>query len=244
MPPPRVLVIPGLDGHTQLWRQFGAQAFPGLRPVWFDHSADRADGGFDGLARRARAVLDDDEDGDAPAYVCGESFGGPVALTLARQDPARVRGLILISTFARYPGRLAGSTGLALWRLLGDRVSAALLRLCHPLTMPGALGMRCPPAVARSYLSRPLLDLAAYRVKSQLALEFDARSWLHEIRHPALVISGSSDPIVPRSAGQALAGHLPDATLFSVRGGHLAWCLRGTEVGARVSAWRAATERR
>ena len=241
---PRVLVIPGLDGHTQLWRQFAAPIFPGLRPVWFDHAADRADGGLAGLASRARAALDDDVEGDTPAYVCGESFGGPVALTLTRLYPARVRGLVLVSTFARYPSRLAGSTGLALWRLLGDRLSAVLLRLSHPITLPGALGLRCPPAVARLYLRRRILDIAAYRAKSQLALDFDARGWLHEIRHPALVISGTSDPVVPRVAVRELASHLPAATLVSLNGGHLVWCLRSHELGTSLGAWRAASERR
>lgn len=94
---PRVLIIPGLDGSTGLWRSVATTVLPGLRPLWFDHSQDRAADGFDGLAQRALEVLDADNDCGAPAYICGESFGGPVALTLARQNPHRVRGLILLS---------------------------------------------------------------------------------------------------------------------------------------------------
>ena len=38
-----------------------------------------------------------------PVFVCGESFGGTVALTLAHAAPERIAGLILFSTFGWYP---------------------------------------------------------------------------------------------------------------------------------------------
>jgi hypothetical protein len=56
----RVLIIPGLDGTTGLWRSVASTVLPGLRPLWFDHSMDRAADGLSGLARRALAVLDAD----------------------------------------------------------------------------------------------------------------------------------------------------------------------------------------
>ena len=52
---PRVLIIPGLDGNTGLWRGVATTVLPGLRPLWFDHSMDRATDGLEGLARRALA---------------------------------------------------------------------------------------------------------------------------------------------------------------------------------------------
>ena len=160
-------------------------------PVWFDHSADRAEGGLEGLAERALHALDVDADDDAPVYICGESFGGPIALTLARRHPSRVRGLLLVSTFGWYPGRLGGRLGLAAWRLMGDRWARRALQVSHPFTLPGALGVGCAPALARAYLLRPLVDVRAYRAKCELAVDFDARQWLHEIRHRALVLTGT-----------------------------------------------------
>ncbi len=244
IPTPRVLVIPGLDGHTGLWRSVASSVLPGLRPVWFDHSNDRAEGGLDGLAERALHSLDSDAEGDTPAYVCGESFGGPIALTLARRYPTRVRGLMLVSTFGWYPERVAGRLGLAAWRLLGDGVSGQVLRMCHPFTLPGALGVPFPRDLARAYLRRPLVDLGAYRAKCELALHFDARQWLHEIRQRTFVLVGTWDPVVPRASSQTLVRHLPGASLHSVSGGHMAWCVRAVEVGALIEGWVAANERR
>jgi pimeloyl-ACP methyl ester carboxylesterase len=241
-PPPRVLVIPGLDGNTALWRRAAPTVFPDLRPVWFDHARDRAEGGFEGLAERALRVLDLDAETDNPAYICGESFGGPVALTLARRYPHRVRGLLLVSTFGQYPSQLVGRVALAAWHVLGDRLSEHVLRASHPLTLPGALGLRCPPDLATAYLRRPLVDIRAYREKCELAVNFDARHWLGAIRSRAFVLVGTWDPVVSVSSAKALVRHLPNASLHSVRGGHLAWSVRSAEVGALVRPWLDANE--
>lgn len=234
---PRVLIIPGLDGNTALWRGVATTVLPGLRPLWFDHSMDRATDGLEGLARRALAVLDADTDRAAPAYICGESFGGPVALTLARRHPDRVRGLVLISTFGRYPDRVNVRMGLAAARVLGNHLSRRVLELSHPLTVPGALGLHAPPHVTRAYLARPLGDVDAYRAKCELTLRFDARPWLHEIRARTVVLAGASDPVVPLVAGHHLARGLPGARFHAIAGGHLAWFVRPAEVGALIGDW-------
>src|SRR5262245_24093202 len=100
--------------------------FPGWDAVAFNHHVDLAEGGVPGLACRALDALDtlgSDADADA-VYVCGESFGGTVALTIAHLRPERVKGLILLSAFGWYPSMLArrGAGALAVWSFLGHRV--------------------------------------------------------------------------------------------------------------------------
>ena len=102
----RILIIPGLDGDPTLIQAAAPRLFRGMRVLPFDHSRDAMAGDVDGLAERALAVLDTDRDTDAPAFVCGESFGGTAALTLARYHPARVRGLLLLSAFDWYALRV------------------------------------------------------------------------------------------------------------------------------------------
>ena len=144
----RVLVVPGLDGDPRLLMAVAPRLYPGLRALPFDHLRDPAEDGLEGLAARALRVLDADPAGNAPAYVSGESFGGTIALTLARRYPDRVRGLILFSTFGWYPGvgAYASRLGMACWRLLGDRLAAPIFDLWRPVGVPGALGRRPPPA--------------------------------------------------------------------------------------------------
>ena len=239
-----VLVIPGLDGQTGLWRSVASTVLPGLRPVWFDHANDRAEGGFEGLADRALARLDAAAESSEPAYVLGESFGGPVALTLARRYPDRVRGLILVSTFGWYHTRFLARSALMAWQLLGDRASQQLLRWSHPLTALGALGINAPREVVRAYLRRPLGDIRAYRAKCELILQFDARAWLAEILHRSFVLIGSSDRVVPPSSGRLLAEQLPAGYLYTIAGGHMPWCVYPERVGAMLGEWLQFNERR
>ncbi len=232
----RVLIIPGLDGSTGLWRAAAARVFGSLRPIIFDHSRDRAVGGLEGLAERALRQLDADDDSGTPVYVCGESFGGTVALTLARQNPHRVRGLLLMSTFGYYPSARIGRAGMALWKLLGDRLTDGVFKLAHFLTVPGAVGFGFKGDLT-PYLHRSATDPAAVRQKCELSLGFDAREWRHEIQQPTFVLTGNFDPVVSPAAGSFLAQHIPHSSLHRVRGGHLVWSVNSTEVGALVDNW-------
>src|SRR3981081_3083810 len=110
----RVLVIPGLNGHPGLLMRSAPTLFPEWSPVAFNHHLDLAADGVEGLAERALDVLNDR---DEKVWVCGESFGGTVALTLAYQRPERVKGLILLSAFGWHPSALArrGAGGPAGW---------------------------------------------------------------------------------------------------------------------------------
>ncbi len=238
-PAGRVLVVPGLDGDPALLLAAAPRLFPRLRVLAFDHHRDTAAGGLEGLAKRALAVLDADREGSTPAYVCGESFGGTVALVLARQHPERVRGLILFSAFAWYPpaATYASRLGMRVWRLVGDRLAAQVFRLWRPFSVPGALGLRCPPAVARAYLARRRFHLPSYRAKSALALAFDARPWLGQIVCPAFILVGTWDPVVPTGAGRELARRLPNARLYCLPGGHLVHVVRADEVGVLLDRW-------
>ena len=238
---PRVLVVPGLNGHPGFLLRATPTLFPTWRALGFDHRLDLAADGVPGLAERALRVLDDDDDAEAPAYVCGESFGGTVALTLAHRYPSRVRGLILLSTFGWHPSMLArrASGALAVWSILGHRVSTPVYRAGRLVSVPTQLGLRFPRDVFREYIDRPRAHAAAYRAKAELALTFDARPWLGSIRTPAFVLVGSWDPVVPPAAGRDLARWLPRARLHVLPGGHLVHVVKAPRVGHLIAAWAA-----
>jgi pimeloyl-ACP methyl ester carboxylesterase len=233
---PRVLVIPGLNGHPGLLMHSAPTLFPGLDAVPFDHHRDAAEDGVEGLARRALESLSAD---DRPIYVCGESFGGTVALTLAHKAPERVRGLILLSTFGWHPSRLARRSigALAMWSFLGGRVSTPVYRAGRLASLPTQLGLRFSSDLFRSYVSRPRADVAAYRTKAELSLRFDARPWLGGLQTPAFILAGSWDPVVPPSAGRELARHMPNATLHTLNGGHLVHLVKAPQVGQLIADW-------
>src|SRR5262249_23172359 len=159
---------------------------------------------------RALAAIDAIDD---PVWVCGESFGGTVALTVAHLEPQRVRGLVLLSAFGWHPSMLArrGVRALAVWSFLGHRVGDTMYRAGRMASLPTQLGLRFPLDLLLSYLVRPRPHVQAYRVKAELSLTFDARPWLSTLDVPTFVLVGTWDPVVPPSAGRELAARIPGA---------------------------------
>ncbi len=236
------LLIPGLDGHPGLLAGATEALLPKHRAVFYDHRDDRAEGGLEGMADRAAALIPP----GSRALVFGESFGGLVALVLARRHPERVGALILFSAFARYPepsARLA-RLGLRLWDTLGDRGAAPVLRLGRILGIFSQLGLPPTRAAARAYLEQPFPDLPAYRTKCRLLLELDARPWLSEIACPTLVLTGGFDPVVPVGSGRVLAAGIAGARLERLVGGHIPHIARPAEVGDTLARWLESIESR
>ena len=89
----------------------------------------------------------------------------------------------------------------------------------------------------QSYISRPRAHFDAYRTKAELSLTFDARPWLGTLACPTFVLTGTWDPVVPASAGRELADRIPNATLHSVRGGHLVHLVQANRVGGLIADW-------
>jgi aminoacrylate hydrolase len=232
--PRRVLIVPGLNGHPGLLMRWAPALFPDWEHRCFNHHLDLADGGVPGLAERALAELNGGE-----AYVCGESFGGTIALTMAHQYPQQVKGLVLLSAFGWYPSMLArrAQAALAVWSFLGGRVPTPMYRTGRLAAVPTQLGLRWPRSLFAQYIDRPRAHVAAYRAKAELALTFDARPWLHEISCPTLVLTGSWDPVVPASAGRELATSIPNARLNQLTGGHLVHLVRAQRVGELITDW-------
>jgi 3-oxoadipate enol-lactonase len=144
------------------------------------------------------------------AHVVGLSMGGCVAQQLALDDPARVRSLTLVNTFARFD---PGAPGNAI--PLGIRL--------------GVLSVLGLPAQARFVAARmfpkpeqaQLRTLAAERIASNdlatyirllLALGvFNVTRRLGEIACPTLVIASDRDTTVPLRAKKFLAEHIRGA---------------------------------
>ena len=154
------------------------------------------------------------------AVVGGVSMGGYVSLALLRNDPSRVRALVLADTqtsaddAAGREGRettaqavlAQGSTALlaSVDRLLGSSASAELRARVSGWITAGS----------------PEGQAAALR---GMALRPDSRDILARFGGPVLVLVGSDDVITPLAKARAMAELVPGAELVEIRGaGHLA----------------------
>ena len=94
-----LVILPGLDGTAALHAQFVACLGDVLGPVTVlryppDKALDYA-----ALEVLVKAALPS----DVPFVLLGESFSGPIALSIAADPPVNLVGLVLSTTFARTP---------------------------------------------------------------------------------------------------------------------------------------------
>jgi pimeloyl-ACP methyl ester carboxylesterase len=144
-----------------------------------------------------------------PALLIGHSLGGAVAITLATQRMADVRGLMLLSTCARLPAVatsvqwLWGSMPAALRRMVFFHSAKELLFAGGASPAAIALGMQELRACRAQTLAT---DVA-------IARAMDLRAAAADLRVPTLILCGSRDRITPPALSRSLHATIPGSRL-------------------------------
>jgi len=213
MSKPNLLLVPGLLCDRRLWQ---AQV-EGLR-----HSAECivADvSAADTIAALAAAAIAKMPPG--PFAVAGLSMGGYVALEVARQAAARVKGLALLDTTARPDSEQATADRRRMMKLAEtdfERVVNALLpRLLAPAHMRDAKLVAVVKAMAKD------TGVEAYRRQQEAIIgRVDSRPHLGKIACPTLVLCGKEDALTPVALHEEMANAIPGARLVvAPQCGHL-----------------------
>ena len=154
------------------------------------------------------------------AVVGGVSMGGYASLALLRNDPGRVRALVLADTQTSADDAPARERRETSAREVLEKGPAALLSSVDKLLAPSA-----PPEL-RARVSAwiaggsPEGFAAAQR---GMALRPDARDILTRFGGPVLVLVGADDVLTPPAKARAMADLVPGAELVEIPGaGHLA----------------------
>jgi len=184
-----------------------AARYQAIVPDLRGHGNSRRLPGPDGVDRLAADVVNLlDILGIASCFILGYANGGAVAQQIARDYPARVRGLALVCSYARGAATLREQVEARLrpelYRLLGSRGM-------------GALAARRAPAADSAFVRDVLAANSGERVApvARALLAFDSRAWLPRLRCPALVVGGARDTTTPPHHARELARLLPNARL-------------------------------
>ena len=190
---------------------------------------------IDDMRRDALDVMD--ALGWKSAHVVGHSIGGVVAQALALEDPARVRSLTLMCTFAkgkqatRFDGRLAwvGTRTMVGTRRMRRR--AFLEMSLSPEQRSSAGDLDAYAASYSEFFGRDIADPAPITMKQlSAAAKFDASSRLGTLDVPTLVMSATHDIIALPEFGQSLAALIPRAAYAELDAGHGLPITRAKEV--------------
>lgn len=179
-----------------------------------------------------RAVLDAVDCRDAVFF--GISEGGALAALMASTDPARVRGIITFSGYARLirtDDYLEGIPEDVLTRFL-DRLDETWdVDLLLSLVLPSVMKDEPRRAFWHQYF-RQAITPGQFRLQVEQNAAADISAALPLVQAPALVIHGVDDVWIRFGHGRYLAAHMPNARLLSLpTGDHLPY----TDAGLRVA---------
>jgi pimeloyl-[acyl-carrier protein] methyl ester esterase len=169
---------------------------------------------------------------DGPYVLLGESFSGPVAISLAAQAPQGLAGIILCCTFAGNPRpRLAFIRPLL--PFLPFHGTGLSLRLSRFLV----LGRWITPAI-RQLHQRILSGVPAKTIRSRLeaVADCDVREALASIRLPIMCLVGRHDRLIPKAAARLIQQQAPAVSLVEIEAPH---CLLQCEPQQAAKAIRA-----
>jgi pimeloyl-ACP methyl ester carboxylesterase len=139
---------------------------------------------------------------DEPAVVVGHSFGGGVAITLAHNHPARVRGLVLVNSVGGSAWKKGSTLRSMAERPLWDwglHLSRDLLPIRQLTRVLPVLATEAVPSVVRD-------PVAVWRA-ARIARTADLTAELEELRNrglPVVVLWGTRDRVIPEASTDAL----------------------------------------
>lgn len=204
-----LVLLPGLDGTGLLFADFIAALGPDIKTIVVRYPTDQPLA-YPELEAIARAHLPVDED----FYLLGESFSGPIAISIAATRPARLRGLVLCCSFARSP-----RPSLSPLRPLLPLVPVAALPLA--LLSFFVLGRFASPTLRRGLAeSLSQVSPAALRARAGAALSVDVSASLHGFALPLLYLRATEDRVVPASASRTLLALVPGTRIVELPAPH------------------------
>lgn len=170
------------------------------------------------LARDGLAILDALD--VRSAVVGGVSMGGYVSMALAREDPGRVKALVLADTQAVADDAAAKQRREETARLVLERGMDALVESMLPKLLAPEAKPEVKAEVERMIRSNsPGGAAAALR---GMALRPDSQDILARFGNPALVLVGERDQLTPPDRARQMKELLASAELVTIPGaGHL-----------------------
>lgn len=198
------------------YRGYGRSDVP-PDPALLPDAADPQSISRSAFARDVFAVLD--HCGLATAHLCGCSLGGVVALECYARASERVRSLILVDTFAYYPGGV-GSLDERIQTLermgIEDFARSRAPKVLHPQATADRVEF------VRSQMSSIPLDV--YKAATRATWAGDYRELVPRIEVPVLVMWGEKDTTIApyeRSAEIAYSLREPGKVTVVPHAGHL-----------------------
>jgi len=220
-----LLLLPGMDGTGRLFGPF-VEALPKeWRVQVVRYPLDRPLG-YAELEPYATAAVPP----EGPWFMLGESFSGPIAISMARKADRRLKGVILCCTFARSPTPL-----LTLFGWLIGRIPLSLL---PNFVIDGFLLGRFRSAHLSALLAQALSEVTDDVLAARLiaARDIDVSAALAGIERPMLYLKATEDRLIKPEAAALICRMAQQTTRIEIHGPH---CLLQAAPEATAAAVKA-----
>lgn len=188
-----LVLLPGLDGTGYLFSDFVAKLPAHIEPIIGRYSVDQPLS-YLKLEEIARDLLPK----SGPFVLLGESFSGPIAISIAASKPAGLAGLVLSCTFALYPRILLRHLH---WLAPYIPVAGPLVVAARKIVSPGQVE---PAVAAKLNTAREMVSKSVMRARVGELLRVDVIDRLAQIEVPILDLRAKRDGIVPNRSGESI----------------------------------------
>ena len=208
-PKPTLVLLPGLDGTGQLFDAF-VNALGTRAAVHIVRYPTSKSLGYEELERLVRAQLPSRE----PFFLLGESFSGPIAISIAASNPPLLKGIILCCSFASNPRPLFTNLKSVATLLPIHWAPRALLSYF-------LLG-RFATGKWETALSAAIAQVApsALRARLQAVLSVDVSQQLSSPTTPILYLRAKHDRLVPQQCDAHISRLAPQARIVEIESPH------------------------
>jgi len=188
-----LVLLPGMDGTGTLYESFIAALGPGYCVKIVRYPTTEALG-YSELEAIARTAIPS----EGSFIILGESFSGPIAVSLAATCSSRLKGLILCCTFVKNPRPIFSG-----FESFVDKLPVAIM----PKTMLNffLLGSFANDAL-RSALSRAVSQVSqsAFHARLKAVLSVNVSEKFTALTIPVLYLRASEDRVVPRASSELI----------------------------------------
>jgi len=221
-----LVILPGMDGAAAPRADFAAAVGPGIEPHVISYPPDPALG-YPELEAQVRASLPTDR----PYVLLGESFSGPIAISIAASRPPQLIGLVLCVTFARNPLPLLGSMP---WLLPLVPFGLAPIRVISAVLMGR---FATAPLIEALRVTFDEVSTQTFKARLAAVARADMRPALANIRVPVLYLRASEDRLVPPRCADAIARVATQTRIVDIEAPHMLLQVAADEAAAIVGAF-------
>jgi pimeloyl-ACP methyl ester carboxylesterase len=205
-----LILLPGMDGTGILFQPFVAALGTSYSVKVVSYPSD-VEMEYSELEAVARAALPKNE----PFIIVGESFSGPIAVSLAASCSDQIKGVILCCSFVRNPypffSKLKSIAGALPIRI----VPKAILNYFAL----GAYATESLKALLQTTISK--VSPSVLRARLRAILSVNVTEKLSSLSVPVLYLRASRDFVVPSSASETVASLNQRVTITEIEAPHL-----------------------